>query len=85
MAREPFEIASDHMDRGVAVALSTLDEAFDPVRPPVAIDCCPHCKKVDDYAAILTRPRRLLTGIEYWVTTPSVHSIPWGPTPICTT
>ncbi|ATL68366.1 hypothetical protein [Nocardia terpenica] len=64
MAREPFEIESGHVDRGVAVALAALDGAFGSVRPPVAIDCCPHCKKVDDYAAILDRPRRLLTGIE---------------------
>lgn len=61
---EPFEIEPDPPDRGIALALEALDEAFGSIRPPAAISCCPHCKKAQDYAPLLTRPRHQLTGIE---------------------
>ncbi|GAA5100216.1 hypothetical protein [Nocardia iowensis] len=58
---EPFEIESD---RGLVLALEALDGAFGSIRPPAAIDCCPHCEKAHDYAPLLTRPRQQLTGTE---------------------
>ncbi|MEV6101903.1 hypothetical protein [Nocardia sp. NPDC051981] len=60
----PFEIESDQPDRGLALALEALGEAFSSVRPPAAIDCCPHCKKAHDFAPVLMHPRHRLTGIE---------------------
>ncbi|WP_458685899.1 hypothetical protein [Nocardia tengchongensis] len=60
----PFEIESDQPDRGLAPTLEALDEAFGSAQPPVAVDCCQHCKNAHDYAPLLTRPRHQLTGTE---------------------
>ncbi|MCM6775665.1 hypothetical protein NDR87_18520 [Nocardia sp. CDC159] len=48
--------------REIRRALQALDDAFAPVRPPPAIDVCPCCRRVEDFAVLLMRPRSQLTG-----------------------
>ncbi|MGW6422564.1 hypothetical protein ACWF82_07800 [Nocardia sp. NPDC055053] len=48
----------------LAASLAALESAFAPVAAPTRIEACPCCRSADNHAALLTRPRHLMTGAD---------------------